>query len=123
MTGCSDSKPDVFESIGNGSWYYNWDIVEEKIEIEGEEPRTQYNYKSVIVYNPLTSNAVVRTVLNELWGNDHEQKLVNEYNSANFGLLDEEASKKAIAAYKEFLEERAKIKASVEKDCSDNGIK
>lgn len=120
-----DSKPSMYEAVGNGSYLYRWDIKEVTISTnnEGEEaPHTQWQCQEVTVWSPVTCNGVVKAVFTEKWDNDHEQKLINEYYSAQMGLYDEETAKKATEAYKAFLTERAALKAQVEKDCKELGI-
>ena len=54
---------------------------------------------------------------------DHEQKLINEYNSAVLGILPEGEAAAKVAAYKAFLEQRAAVKAQVDADCAELGIR
>ena len=57
---------------------------------------------------------------------NYEQKLVNEYNAAQLGLYGSKTSdeaKKHIAAYTEYLNTRATLKAQVDADCAELGIK
>lgn len=121
-----DEKPKVYEAVGNGSFLYRWAIKEVEntsASNDGEEvTRTQWQCNEVTVWSPVTCNKVVKAVFGELWDNDHEQKLINEYYSAQMGLYDEETKAKAEAAYKTFLTERAALKTQVEKDCKDCGI-
>lgn len=112
-----DERPKVYEAVGNGSYLYRWEIKEVEVAGEGEEKRTQWQCREVTVWSPVTSNKVVKAVFGALWDNDHEQKLINEYYSAQMGLYDEEAAKKATEAYKTFLSDRAELKVQVEKDC------
>lgn len=121
-----DKKPSTYEAVGNGSNHYRWDIKEETVTTTSdgkEEKRTQWSCQEVTVWAPVTCNAVVKAVLADKWDSNHEQKLINEYYSAQMGIYDEETAKAATAAYKEFLTERAAIKAQVEKDCEELGIK
>ena len=57
----------------------------------------------------------------------HEQKLVNEFNAANLGMVGgsktSDEAKERIAAYKEFLECRKTLKEQVDADCVELGIK
>lgn len=121
-----DEKPKIYEAVGNGSYKYRWDIKEVTFTSTDnggeEEKRSQWQCQEVTVWSPVTCNKVVKAVFGELWDNDHEQKLINEYYSAQMGLYDEEAKAKAEAAYKVFLTERAALKEQVEKDCKDCGI-
>lgn len=121
-----DAKPSVYEAVGNGSWKYRWDIKEvttTSTNNDGEEvTRTQWQCNEVSVWAPVTCNSVVKAVFADKWDNNHEQKLINEYYSAQMGIYDEETAKKATEAYKTFLTERAELKVQVEKDCKELGI-
>lgn len=116
-----NEKPAVIEAVGNGGWYYRWDIKEVTIDIE-EQPRTQWQCEQVIVYAPLTSNKIVQAVIAEVWGLDIENKMLNEYNGAQLGIYDEATAAEKVAKYKQFLAERNALKAQVDADCKEAGI-
>ena len=116
-----DDKPAIIEAVGNGGWYYRWDIKEVTIDIK-ERPRTQWQCEQVIVYAPLTSNKIVQAVIAEVWGLDIENKMLNEFNGAQLGIYDEATSAEKIAKYKQFLAERNALKAQVDSDCKEAGI-
>lgn len=128
-----DAKPSKLEAVGNGSYLYRFNIEENTSEIfvEGEnEPfstRTSWECDEVVVWSPLTSNKITEAVIGTLCPVSHEQKLVNEFNAANLGLLGgaktSDTAKKAIARYKEFLEQRASLKSMVDADCLELGIR
>ena len=128
-----DAKPSVLEAVGNGSFLYRFNIEEKTSEVmaEGEnEPvstRTSWDCEEVVVWSPLTSNKITEAVISKICPASHEQKLVNEYNAANLGLvggsITSDEAKKRIAAYKEFLEYRAALKEQVDSDCETLGIR
>ncbi len=127
-----DAKPSILEAVGNGSFLYRFNIEEKTSEVyaEGENKpvstRTSWDCDEVVVWSPLTSNKITEAVISAICPASHEQKLVNEYNAANLGLVGgsktSEEAKKRIAAYKEFLEYRAALKERVDADCADLGI-
>lgn len=116
-----DEKPAVIEAVGNGGYYYRWDVKEVTIESE-EEPRTQWQCEQVVVYAPLTSNKIVQAVIAEVWGLDIENKMLNEFNGAQLGIYDEVTAADKIAKYKQFLAKRNALKAQVDTDCKEAGI-
>ena len=128
-----DSKPSKLEAVGNGSYLYRFNIEErtEEVHAEGqEEPistRTSWDCEEVVVWSPLTSNKITEAVIGTLCPVSHEQKLVNEFNAANLGLVggskSSDEAKTAIARYKEFLEQRASLKSMVDADCEALGIR
>ena len=78
------------------------------------------------VWEPLTANKITEAVIASVCPANHEQKLVNEYNAAQLGMIggsktSGEAGAK-IAAYKDFLERRNALKAQIDEDCSALGI-
>ena len=131
-----DNKPSVLEAVGNGSYKYRFDITEKTPETvtrssddsnaqEGEQ-RTQWQCQEVTVWSPVTSNKITEAVITEVCDHNYEQKLVNEYNAAQLGLYGSktgEEAKKHIAAYTEYLDTRAALKAQVDADCVKLGIK
>lgn len=131
-----DTLPSKFEAVGNGSYIYRWDIQEETVQqqtiADGEEQpdaessRTQYSCYEVIVWATVTSNKITEAVIGALWPNDHEQKLINEYNAANLGVYGgsktTEEAKAKIATYKDFLAARAALKAQIDADCAELNI-
>jgi hypothetical protein len=128
-----DAKPSILEAVGNGSFLYRFNIEEKTSEIHAEgtdEPvstRTSWDCDEVVVWSPLTSNKITEAVIATICPASHEQKLVNEFNAANLGLVggskSSDEAKQRIAAYKEFLEYRAALKAQVDADCAVLGIR
>ena len=129
-----DNKPSVLEAVGNGSFKYRFDITEKTPEAAAtssddssaqEEQKTQWQCQEVIVWSPVTSNKITEAVITEVCDHNYEQKLVNEYNAAQLGLYGSktgEEAKKHIAAYTEYLNTRAALKAQVDADCAELGI-
>ena len=119
----SDKKPSVLEAVGNGSYLYNYDMTEvDRPAQEGKAAGKQWQYEEVTVWAPLSANKITEKVLTSRWDANYEQKLVNEYNSAQMGLLSEEEAARKTEAYKAFLTERNRLKAQVDNDCAELGI-
>ena len=120
----SDLKAQVLEAVGNGSYLYHYDMTEvDRPAQDGEEAAgKQWQYEEVTVWAPITANKITEKVLTSRWDANYEQKLVNEYNSAQMGLLSEEEATRKTEAYKDFLTERNRLKAQVDSDCAELGI-
>ena len=119
----SDKKPSVLEAVGNGSYLYHYDMTEvDRPAQEGKAAGKQWQYEEVTVWAPLSANKITEKVLTSRWDANYEQKLVNEYNSAQMGLLSEEEAARKTEAYKAFLTERNRLKAQVDNDCAELGI-
>ena len=124
-----DNKPSVLEAVGDGSYRYHFNIIEINPEVMSstnkdvqEEQRTQWQCEEVTVWSPITSNKITKAVITELYDNNYEQKLVNEYNAAQLGMYGEKTSEEAqkrINAYTEYLSTREKLKAQVDADCAE----
>lgn len=128
-----DEKPSVLEAVGNGSYLYRFNIEEQtsEVKVEGTEEtfdtKTTWKCDEVTVWAPLTPNKITEAVITAICPASHEQKLVNEYNAANLGMIGgsktSDEAKLRIAAYKEFLEYRKTLKEQVDADCAELGIK
>ena len=130
MKANSNIKPSTFVFEHNGAVIYSFHIEEKQVERvvpteDGDKTttETQYDFEMVRTYLPISSNKLLKAVITDAYPADYEQKLVNEYNSAVMGLYDEDTAAKKTAAYKDFLEARAELKAMVESDCAEEGIR
>lgn len=131
-----DNQPTKLEAVGNGSYVYRFNIqkVEKPAAAETTEladtdessVQEQWQCEEVTVWSPLSSNKITEAVITEKWDNNQEQKLVNEFNAANLGMIggakSSEEAKAKIEAYKAYLSERATLKAQVDADCLEYGI-
>lgn len=127
-----DNQPKKLEAVGNGSFRYRYNIREEEKPVQASENsetaqeaqvQPQWVCEEVTVWAPLSANKITEKVLTERWDGNYEQKLVNEYNSAQMGLLSEEEAAARIEAYRAFLTERTALKSQVDADCAELGIK
>ena len=127
-----DNQPKKLEAVGNGSFRYRYNIREEEKPVQASEnsetaqeaqAQPQWVCEEVTVWAPLSANKITEKVLTERWDGNYEQKLVNEYNSAQMGLLSEEEASARIEAYRAFLTERTALKSQVDADCAELGIK
>ena len=97
--------------IGKSFVIFRWGAERE----EDGEGGTSWTAYELRVSAPVTANRVIEEVFSAYFGNDHENKLINEYNSAQVGILTGEAAAKAVKAYTDFLTERAALKADIER--------
>lgn len=122
-----DKKPSVLEAVGNGSYRYRYNIEEVIPEVTDENAsetnRSQWKCQEVTVWLPLSSNGITEAVISDKWENNYEQKLVNEYNAVQLGIITGEEAEERVAAYKAFLTARAALKAQVDADCEELGIR
>lgn len=71
---------------------------------------------------PLSQNKFIEAAMSLIYGNDYEDKLINEYNAAALGIYDQVTSAAMIERYKAFLANRKAMKAEIERICIENGI-
>ena len=120
----SDNKPKIFESIGNGSFKYNYNIKEIEVDrfniIDNENEintkQTQWEYDNVIIYLPIDKDKITKTVIANTWNIDYENKLINDYNEISLGNLTEEEINKRTNNYITFLQERKRLKEMINND-------
>ena len=125
----SDHELPRLEAVGNGSYLYRWDIhteVQEQPSEDGEGVTTRLVWvaEEVTVWMPLTPNRITAAVITEAFPADYEQKLLNEYNAANLGMIpDKEETEKRRQAYTDFLRRRAELKKEIDDFCAEQGIR
>lgn len=103
-----DEKPNVFSKTQK-TITYRWDIVQET----NEENVISYKCNEITLFRPVCREKLTQAVINELWDNDKEKKLINDYNSA---LINQDNNSDAVGRYVEFLNERDRIKEQVKED-------
>ena len=113
----SNDKPQIMSAVGNGSYLYRFNIKEIEVpsSIQGTEVTNAWNYNEVVVWSPISSDAITKAVMNYLWSKDAEQKYINDYNAATLGILDSSY----IEAYKNFMIQRKSIKEQIDKDYNE----
>lgn len=138
MKSSFDHKPAVVEDLGNGSFYYNYNIVERTEEAapasQGDDPegtsdqlaedpgtRTTYDCNSVQVWTRPDYKTVTRAVIREEISETEEFGLINDYNAASLGLMDKDEKAEAVARYKAYLSRVAEIKEMVKADLAAAG--
>lgn len=119
----SDTKPSVLEAVGNGNWLFHYDMREVPAPtMDDEQERTQWEAEEVLIIGEPTANKVTQAVITDAFPSDYEQKLLNEYNASQLGLLGVKTSDEAKAkvdAYKSFLARRAELKNIVDEAFMD----
>lgn len=123
MVAIYDNQPSKFQDVKNGSILYRFNIQQVSAPSQDGAARTQWQCEEVTVWAEVTKKKVVTAVINEHWDTNHEQKLVNEYNSVTLGVITGAEATAVTQAYTSFLSERKTLKASVEADCDEAGIK
>lgn len=111
--------PQVIQKLGNGTYYYNYDIreVEAEVEILDEKDstkfETQYNFIQVLLNGQPNYKACVRAIIRSFITIDEEFDLINSYNSYTKNLSTDSS---IITDYQEYLTKLMDIKNKVKKD-------
>lgn len=128
----ADEKPEVIYDLynGQGTFMYNHNIKEVSVIKEKEcgitvtsdddEKATgkMFQYDSVRVEYPKTADNIFSTLLTAKYPSKTESKLMNEYQSAMLGLLDESYKK----PYEDFLKDRLAIRNMIDADAETYNI-
>lgn len=107
-------KPKTFEFLGDGTYYYNYDIQQILIEQENEESIYEWSCIQVMLYGQPSYQDCVKAIIRVFVPQEDEFKLVNNYNSYVLG-IGEEVSKENYISYLNLLKEiKTKVKADFE---------
>lgn len=111
----STTKPNKIESLGNGYWYYNYDIQETTKDVpidntEETEQKTFYNFVQVRIKGNPTYAKCVKAIIREYIDDMQEFDYINSYNSYQLGIGDDDPD------YQEYLNLLKTIKANVATD-------
>jgi hypothetical protein len=115
----SNVAPSTIENLGNGNWYYNYDIQSEKVELPLQEGETvpseeiRYNYIQIRLSEKPEYKKCVELLIREFITQTQEFDLIN---SANKAILSGVESSDDITKYKEYLDKVEEIKGKVAKD-------
>lgn len=138
MKSNSNVRPAAIQPLGNGAYHYNYNVQERTADPEpvaqseedndGQEtavnevsPRVVYDYDTVEVWGVPNYKDLTRAVIRAYVSETEEFGLINDYNAAHAGLLDDEEAEKAEAAYTAHLQRVAQIKAMVKEDIAGSG--
>lgn len=108
----STEKPKIIKYLGDGSYYYNYNINESK-----DEDLNIYEYIQVRLWGKANYNECVKSIIRLYLTIDEEFDLIN---SANKDLLIGLNSSDSISKYLEYLEFLNNIKSNVKKDFNQN---
>ena len=112
-----DVYPQTIQKLGNGTYYYNYDIKEVEAEVTDQEGDTklelQYNFIQVLLSGQPNYKDCVKAIVRSFLTVDEEFDLINSYNSYSENLTSDS---EVINEYKEYLNILKQIKAKVKED-------
>ena len=77
MRSSSNDKPPILQDLGDGSWYYNYDIKE----VEGDEDRTYYEYETIHFMGNPSYELIVSTLIRCRYSIDEELSILRQRDS------------------------------------------
>lgn len=109
--------PQTIQKLGNGTYYYNYDIKEVEAEVMDYEGDTklelQYNFIQVLLSGQPNYKDCVKAIIRSFLTVDEEFNLINSYNSYTENPTEDS---EALLEYKEYLSKLKEIKAKVKED-------
>lgn len=114
----STIKPKAIEKLGNGTYYYNYDIKEKTVEVEDREtsekhPETRWNFIQAYINGTPDYEDAVLAILRQYISADEEFAIINKYNGLKLGIGTDYA---VCTEYEDYCKLVATIKAQVRKD-------
>lgn len=115
----SNVTPQKFVNLGNGNWYYNYDIKSEVVSVprmgneEETVTETRWNYIQIKLGSKPEYKKCVETLIREYITQSQEFDLIN---TANRVLLNVGTEKMIPSEYLEYLDLVDEIKAKVKAD-------
>lgn len=122
MKSNSNVRPAIIQDLGNGSFHYNYNVTERKIEDEKVGEKTVYDYDTVQVWEKPTYENLTRAIIRSEIDETEEFSLINDYYAAQLSIeTDEDRKAKAVADYKAHLSRVIAIKTMVKNDLLTEG--
>lgn len=111
----TDIMPKTIEDLGNGNWYYNYDIKTSQGEDEEGNPVTMYDYIQIKTNSKPNYKTCVEKLIRLYLSQSQEFDLINSYSSYMQNITEDE---KAVQEYKDYLNLLSEIKQKVKEDFS-----
>ena len=111
-------QPNTIEKLGNGTYYYNYDIKSRVVttsDIESGESteETRWNYIQVHLRGVPECNTCIQAIIREYITAEEELALMNKYNSYQMGVIEDS---NICSEYREYVGLVSIIKSEVKKD-------
>lgn len=118
MKSNSNVRPSTFEKVGNGSWFYNYNIVgRTKKNPESDEERIMYEYDQVQVWEKPNDNVLKQAVIANKYTLDEEINLQNNYRRYELKMSKDKSFE---TNYIDYLNDVDALKAMVDKDLAEH---
>lgn len=117
MKSSSDIRPSTFEKVGDGSWFYNYNVTKVvETSKESEQEQAVYYYDQVRVFGLPSDNILKEAVIRERYTAGEEANLINNCRRYDLKLTTDVSMK---TKYIEFLNEVDVLKRQVDDDIAN----
>lgn len=112
----TDIQPQIIEKLGNGTYYYNYDIKSKNIIVDNQEEQVE---KTIWTYIQVHLNGVpnhddcIRGVIKQFVSIDDELALINKYSAYQLGISTDDS---ICIKYQDYIETLTNIRKNVKKD-------
>lgn len=113
-------QPNSIEKLGNGTYYYNYDITSKEVDVTDPETEdvtqeTRWTYIQVHLRGVPECTACIQAVIREYISTEEELALINKYSAYQMGIITDSS---ICLEYQEYCGLVAAIKSNVKKDFS-----
>lgn len=113
-------QPNSIEKLGNGTYYYNYDITSKEVDVTDPETEevtqeTRWTYIQVHLHGQPDHKECIRAIIRQYVDQDEEFDLINSSNSIVLGLSDNQTYRQK---YLDYLTLVGEIKTKVRADFS-----
>ena len=112
----SNYKPKTFFDLNNGSWHYNYNIVEGERTDENNIVLPTYYYDTVEFKEPVIYENIVKSMIRNFIDSNKEFDLINSYNAYVLGINTDVNCETEYIAYIQKVKE---IKEQVKNDLNN----
>lgn len=111
-------QPNSIEKLGNGTYYYNYDITSKEVDVTDPETEevtqeTRWTYIQVHLHGQPDHKECIKAIIRQYVDQDEEFDLINSSNSIALGLSDNQTDRQK---YLDYLTLVGEIKTKVRTD-------
>lgn len=110
-------QPNSIEKLGNGTYYYNYDITSKEVDVtdpetEGVTQETRWTYIQVHLHGQPDHKECIKAIIRQYVDQDEEFDLINSSNSIVLGLSDNQTDRQKYLDYLTLVREiKTKVRA------------
>lgn len=110
-------QPNSIEKLGNGTYYYNYDITSKEVDVTDPETEevtqeTRWTYIQVHLHGQPDHKECIKAIIRQYVDQDEEFDLINSSNSIVLGLSDNQTDRQKYLNYLTLVREiKTKVRA------------